>query len=219
LSRVGQHLTLQVIEIDRDRDRLILSERAALEDERREQIFATLKPGDVVTGRVSNLRRFGAFVDLGGYEGLVHISEMSWGRVNHPGDVVQPGDEVQVHVLDVNPQEQKIQLSLKQLQPDPWRDLTARYGVGQIVKGEITNVVAFGAFTRLEEGIEGLIHISELAEGNFLHPRNVVREGQSVSVKILSIDSNNRRIGLSLRKAKTAPPEYSDADRASLPAP
>ena len=218
LSRVGQHLTLQVIEIDRDRDRLILPERAALEDERRDQIFATLRPGDVVTGRVSNLRRFGAFVDLGGYEGLVHISEMSWGRVNHPGDVVQPGDEVQVHVLDVNPEERKIQLSLKQLQPDPWRDLATRYTVGQIVEGEITNVVAFGAFTRLEDGIEGLIHISELAEGNFLHPRNVVREGQSVSVKILSIDPGNRRIGLSLRRAKETYPEYSGADRTSMQA-
>ena len=217
-SRVGQRLTLQVIEIDRDRDRLILSERAAVEDERREQIFATLRPGDVVKGRVSNLRRFGAFVDLGGYEGLVHISEMSWGRVNHPGDVVQPGDEVQVQVLDINPEERKIQLSLKQLQPDPWRDLNTRYAVGQIVEGEITNVVAFGAFTRLEDGIEGLIHISELAEGNFLHPRNVVREGQAVSVKILTIDCNNRRIGLSLRKAKPAYPEYSVVGQTSMPA-
>lgn len=200
--RVGHVSRFVVIEIDREHRRLILSERAASESRNPEQILARLKPGDVVTGRVSNLRRFGAFVDLGGFEGLIHISEMSWGRVNHPGEVIQPGDEVQVYVLDVNMEERKVQLSLKRLQPDPWTNVLDRYQVGQRVRGEVTNVVSFGAFVRLEDGVEGLIHISELAEGNFLHPRNVVREGQWVEARVLNIDPTNRRIGLSLRQAR-----------------
>jgi small subunit ribosomal protein S1 len=200
--RLGEALKLQVIEIDRPQARLILSERIAREAERGESLFARIKAGDILTGRVSNLRRFGAFVDLGGYEGLIHISELSWGRVNYPGDVVRPGDTVQVYVLDVDPTERKIQLSLKHLQSDPWRDVAQRFRAGEIVRGEVTNVVSFGAFVRLDEGIEGLIHISELAEGTFLHPRNVLREGQHVDVKVLSVESDNRRIGLSLRQAR-----------------
>ena len=203
LARLGQQLKLQVIEIDRLRNRLILSERIACEEERSQDLFARLKVGEVVTGRVSNLRRFGAFVDLGGYEGLIHISELSWGRVNYPGDIVQPGAVVQVLVMDVNHAERKIQLSLKQLQPDPWREVARHYQVGQIVQGTITNVVSFGAFVRLEEGVEGLVHISELAEGTFLHPRNVVREDQRIDAKVLGIDAENRRIALSLRQMRT----------------
>ena len=167
-----------------------------------QDLFARLKVGEIVTGRVSNLRRFGAFVDLGGYEGLIHISELSWGRVNYPGDIVQPGAVVQVLVLDVNHAERKIQLSLKQLQPDPWQEVARHYQVGQIVQGTITNVVSFGAFVRLEEGVEGLVHISELAEGTFLHPRNVVREDQRIDAKVLGIDAENRRIALSLRQMR-----------------
>ena len=201
-SRLDQELKLQVIEIDRQQARLILSERIAREAERGESLFARIKTGDTLTGRVSNLRRFGAFVDLGGYEGLIHISELSWGRVNYPGDVVRPGDEVQVYVLDVDPAERKIQLSLKYLQSDPWRDVAQRFQSGEIVNGEVTNVVSFGAFVRLADGIEGLVHISELAEGTFLHPRNVLREGQHVDVKVLSVESDNRRIGLSLRQVR-----------------
>lgn len=200
--RLGQDLKLQVIEIDRPQARLILSERIAREAERGESLFARLRAGDILTGRVSNLRRFGAFVDLGGYEGLIHISELSWGRVNYPGDVVRPGDVVQVYVLDVDPQERKIQLSLKHMQSDPWRDVAQRFRAGEVVTGEVTNVVSFGAFVRLDDGIEGLIHISELAEGTFLHPRNVLREGQRVEVRVLSVESANRRIGLSLRQAR-----------------
>lgn len=198
--RLGEELKLRVIEIDRSQTRLILSERIAREAERGESLFARIKAGDVLTGRVSNLRRFGAFVDLGGYEGLIHISELSWGRVNYPGDVVRPGDVVQVYVLDVDPAERKIQLSLKHLQEDPWRQVAQRFHPGELVQGEVTNVVSFGAFVRLDEGIEGLIHISELAEGTFLHPRNVLREGQIVDVRVLSVESANRRIGLSLRQ-------------------
>lgn len=215
LHRVGRPARCVVIEVDRSRNRLILSERAALEHGDQDRVIAGLKAGNIVNGRVSNLRRFGAFVDLGGFEGLIHISEMSWGRVNHPGDVVQPGDEVQVCVLDVNPEERKVQLSLKRLQPDPWREVEGRYVVGELVEGEVTNVVSFGAFVRLEEGVEGLIHISELAEGNFLHPRNVVREREWVSARILNIDPTNRRIGLSLRQANQAQPRRDGRENAT----
>lgn len=202
--RIGEELKLQVIEIDRPRSRLVLSERVACVEERSEGLFARLRVGDVVRGTVSNLRRFGAFVDLGGYEGLLHISELSWGRVNDPGDVVHVGQEIQVYVLDINYDERKIQLSLKHLQSDPWQGVSERYTVGDFAWGEVTNVVNFGAFTRLEEGVEGLIHISELAEGTFLHPRNVVNEGQRVYVRVLAVDPANRRIGLSLRQARDA---------------
>lgn len=202
--RLNEELKLVVIEIDRPQARLILSERIAREAERGESLFARIKAGDILTGRVSNLRRFGAFVDLGGYEGLIHISELSWGRVNYPGDVVRPGDVVQVYVLDVDPAERKIQLSLKYLQSDPWRDVAQRFRAGETVEGEVTNVVSFGAFVRLDDGIEGLIHISELAEGTFLHPRNVLREGQRVEVRILGVEPANRRIGLSLRQVRSA---------------
>ena len=201
-KRIGEELKLQVIEIDRPRSRLVLSERVACVEERSEGLFARLRVGDVVRGQVSNLRRFGAFVDLGGYEGLLHISELSWGRVNDPGDVVSVGQEVQVYVLDINYEERKIQLSLKHLQSDPWQGVSQRYTIGDFVWGEVTNVVNFGAFTRLEDGVECLIHISELAEGTFLHPRNVVNEGQRVYVRVLAVDPRNRRIGLSLRQAR-----------------
>ncbi|MEZ4768705.1 MAG: S1 RNA-binding domain-containing protein [Caldilineales bacterium] len=202
--RIGEELKLQVIEIDRPRSRLVLSERVACVEERSESLFARLRVGDIVRGQVSNLRRFGAFVDLGGYEGLLHISELSWGRVNDPGDVVHVGQEIEVYVLDINHEERKIQLSLKHLQSDPWQGVSQRYTVGDLVTGEVTNVVNFGAFTRLEDGVEGLIHISELAEGTFLHPRNVVSEGQQVRVRVLAVDPVHRRIGLSLRQARDA---------------
>lgn len=206
MERVGQQLRLRVIEIEPADNRLILSERAARFNEESDQVFERLRSGDVVKGRVSNLCRFGAFVDLGGFEGLIHISQLSWGRVGHPAEVVRPGDEVEVYVLDVNRKERRIQLSLKRLQPDPWQDVAERYAPGDLVRGEVTNVVGFGAFVRLEPGIEGLIHVSELAEGNFLHPRNVVCEGQWIEARVLSVDPEKRRIGLSLRQAGHARP-------------
>lgn len=205
ISRLNQTLKLRVVELDRARNKLILSERAAVQEATPETLLNRLRPGDIVRGQVSNLCRFGAFVDLGGFEGLVHISELSWGRVNQPSDVVRVGDEVQLHVVEVNREERKIQLSLKRLQPDPWKKVVEHYKVGQLAYGEVTNVVSFGAFTRLEEGVEGLIHISELAEGNFLHPRNVVKEGDWVEVRVLNIDPINRRIGLSLRHTHQHP--------------
>jgi small subunit ribosomal protein S1 len=152
-----------------------------------------------VSGLVTNICDFGAFVDLGGVEGLVHISELSWGRVEHPGEVLRKGQHINAYVMSVDKEAGRIALSLKRLLPDPWVTVEERYRIGQQVVGEVTSVVDFGAFASLEEGLEGLIHISELAEGHFLHPRNVVREGEQVKVQILNIDSDARRIGLSLR--------------------
>jgi small subunit ribosomal protein S1 len=198
--RVGEKLCLRMIEIDRNRNRLIFSERAAFHGEQASVTLQSLTDGDRCAGRVTSLCGFGAFVDLGGVEGLIHISELSWGRVNHPSDVVRPGDRVEVYVLGVEPDQHRVALSLKRLKPDPWTLVDDRYEVGQLIEAEITNVVSFGAFARVDEGLEGLIHISELAEGNFLHPRNVVKEGERVVACILNIDSVNHRLGLSLRQ-------------------
>jgi small subunit ribosomal protein S1 len=200
MSWVGQKLNLRVIELNSEQNRLILSERAArVEAGERADILRRLKPNDTAYGTVTNLCDFGAFVDLGGLEGLIHISELSWGRVGHPADILQRGQTVQVYVLDIDREAGRIALSLKRLHPDPWATVTERYQIGETVEGTITNVVDFGAFACIEEGLEGLIHVSELAEGHFLHPRNVVNEGQKVVARVLSIDSRARRLGLSLR--------------------
>lgn len=197
---VGTKLRLRVIELNPDKNRLILSERAAqaLPGERA-NLLNRLKSGDIVSGSITNLCDFGAFVDLGGLEGLIHISELSWGRVGHPEHLLKRGQYLEAFVLEVDPQAARIALSLKRLRPDPWKSVEMRYKVGEIVEGMITNVVDFGAFACVEEGLEGLIHVSELAEGHFLHPRNVVKEGQLVRARILSIDGEARRLGLSLR--------------------
>ena len=197
---VSRNLNLRIIELEENLDRLILSERAAqAAPGQRAEVLETLEKGSVCKGTVTNLCDFGAFVDLGGVEGLIHISELSWGRVGHPRDVLDSGREVEVYIMAVEPDEGRIALSLKRLQPDPWETVEKRYHVGQVVQGVITNVVDFGAFACIEDGLEGLIHISELAEGQFLHPRNVVSEGERVSARILNIDGPARRLGLSLR--------------------
>jgi small subunit ribosomal protein S1 len=201
-ARVGQTLRLRVIEVDPQRQRLVFSERAThSEEQRRKALLERLQPGNVCTGRVTNICSFGAFVDLGGLEGLIHISELSWSRVNHPAQLLRPGQEVQVSVLNVDRERGRVGLSLKRVQPDPWRTIEERYRVGQMVQGVITNIVEFGAFAQVEEGVEGLIHLSELAEGQFLHPRNVVREGMTVRLRVISVDAARRRLGLSLRQA------------------
>jgi small subunit ribosomal protein S1 len=199
-DRVGQRLMLRVIELNPQHNRLILSERAAqVEPGERAGLLARLKRGSIVNGVVTNICDFGAFIDLGGVEGLIHISELSWGRVGHPSDLLTRGQNTDVYVLEVSPQAGRVALSLKRLHPDPWESVHLRYRVGEIVEGLVTNVVDFGAFARIEEGLEGLIHVSELAEGHFLHPRNVIAEGQTIRAKILSIDGRSRRLGLSLR--------------------
>lgn len=198
---VGQSIRLRIIELERGQSRLILSERAAaVPPGTRDGILKHLKVGDSCTGYVTNLCHFGVFVDLGGVEGLIHISELSWGRVRHPADLLERGQQIKVRVLDITPDEGRIALSLKRLQADPWKTVESRYEVGQHVEGIVTHVVDFGAFVCVEEGLEGLIHISELAEGHFLHPYNVVREGEHVRAKILHIDGKGRRLGLSLRR-------------------
>jgi small subunit ribosomal protein S1 len=199
--RVGQSIRVRVIELNRAQNRLILSERAAqVQPGTRASVLQTIKPGDICRGQVTNLCDFGVFVDLGGLEGLIHISELSWGRVGHPGDLLKRGDQIDVYVLSVDVAQERVALSLKRLRPDPWQTVEERYQVGQMVEGVITNVVDFGAFVCIEEGLEGLIHVSELAEGHFLHPRNVVREGDTVRARIINIDGRGRRLGLSLRR-------------------
>lgn len=200
VNRVGDMLALRVIELDKEKNRLIFSERAAqVAAGTRDHILEMLSPGDIVQGTVTNLCDFGAFIDLGGVEGLIHISELSWGRVGHPADILTRQQEIDVYVIEVDPSDTRIALSLKRLTPDPWETVDTRYEVGEVVEGKITNVVDFGAFACIEEGLEGLIHFSELAEGHFLHPRNVVQEGETVQARILSIDGKARRLGLSLR--------------------
>ncbi|HRQ41944.1 MAG TPA: S1 RNA-binding domain-containing protein [Chloroflexota bacterium] len=196
----NKSLRLKIIEINDEQNRLILSERAALvKADEREQVFKNMAPGRRVQGEVTNLTDFGAFVDLGGVEGLIHISELSWSRVTHPSDVVQPGQHVTVRVLSVDPGNGRIALSLKRLKSDPWQTVDQRFQPGQIIEGVVSKVVNFGAFVQIEDELEGLIHISELAEGAFLHPRNVVRRGQTVRARILYVDGDAKRLALSLR--------------------
>jgi small subunit ribosomal protein S1 len=202
---VGSNLSLKVIEINRHRNRLILSERQALQEQReaqKEKLIAELQVGQVREGSVTSVCDFGAFVDIGGADGLIHLSELSWRRVNHPSEVLKVGEKVEVFVLDIDNDAKKIALSLKRTKPEPWTTLAERYKVGQEVTGTITQLTSFGAFARIEDGIEGLIHVSELAEGHVAHPRNVVKEGDVLTLQIIRIDSARRRIGLSLRRAQ-----------------
>ncbi|HEY74933.1 MAG TPA: S1 RNA-binding domain-containing protein [Thermoflexia bacterium] len=199
-ARLGKTLRLRVIEVDPERSRLVLSERATRADEaKRQSLINQLRPGSVRKGRVTNLCSFGAFVDLGGVEGLVHVSEISWGRVDHPADLLQPGQEVEVFVLNVDQERGRIGLSIKRTRPDPWQTVDDRYHVGQIVEGTITNVVDFGAFVQVEEGVEGLIHVSEMREEEFLDPHVVVREGQQVRARVIEVNGAQHRLRLSLR--------------------
>jgi small subunit ribosomal protein S1 len=202
-QHIGRRLSTRVIELDPARDRIVLSERAVTEEPNTEppSLLREIRPGEVRHGRVTNLTAFGAFVDLGGYEGLVHVSEISWSRVGHPRDVLSIGQPVQVYVMSVDPEEGRVALSLKRTKPDPWHGIEKRYRVGQIVQGVVTNVVDFGVFVKVEEDLEGLIHVSELAEGNFLHPRNILREGDMVSGRVIGVDGSLHRLALSLRNA------------------
>jgi small subunit ribosomal protein S1 len=197
---VGQNLDVKIIEVNPRLNRLILSERAAQVDSgQRELVLASIQPGDTVTGTVTNLTDFGAFVDLGGVEGLIHISELSWSRVIHPSKILQPDETVEVLVLDIDQEKERVALSLKQLYPNPWLTAEDRYYQGQIVEGTVSNIVNYGAFVLLERELEGLIHISELAEGDFLHPRNVVNIGEHVRAKVLYVDAKSKRLALTLR--------------------
>ena len=203
---VGRKLRLKIIEVDRAKNRLILSETSASRgwrSEQKERLLSELQKGEVRHGRVSGLADFGAFVDLGGADGLIHLSELSWQPVGHPGDVVKVGDEVDVYVMDVDKEKRRIALSLKRMQPEPWDQVANTYQVGQLVQATITKLTTFGAFARLDDGIEGLVHISELSDERIAHPKNVVSVGDVVSVRIVRIEPERRRLGLSLKQAQT----------------
>jgi small subunit ribosomal protein S1 len=205
---IGSTLPLKVIEINRHRNRLILSERQAIQERRdvmKERLIEELNEGEVRKGRVSSICDFGAFVDIGGADGLVHLSELSWSRVRHPSELLKIGEEVDVYVLGINSQEKKIALSIKRTQAEPWSRVASSYEVGKLVRGTVTQLANFGAFARIEDGIEGLIHVSELADERIQHPKQVVSEGQELLLRIIRIDPQRRRMGLSLRRALDTP--------------
>ncbi len=208
---VGRHLQLEIIELNRNRNRLILSERVAAQkvrQQRKDELMNELQVGQVRRGKVSNLCNFGAFVDLGGADGLIHISQLSWGHLNHPNQVLKVGDEVDVYVLGIDPVKKKIALSLKRAQADPWDSVDERYQVGQTVPGTVTKITSFGAFARVEDGIEGLAHVSELASRHIANPKEVVQEGEPYEFKIIHIDGRKRRLGLSLRAMEEGGGDY-----------
>jgi small subunit ribosomal protein S1 len=210
---VGTPIHVKVIEINRKRKRLILSERAAMRawrEVQKERLLSELRVGEVRQGVVSSLADFGAFVDLGGADGLVHLSELSWNRAAKPRDVLQRGQEVEVYILNVDQAKKRIALSLKRLEPEPWTTVESRYYVGQLVEGTITRLTNFGAFALVNSEIEGLIHISELAPGRINHPQEVVSEGERHVMRIIRIDPKRRRMGLSL--SRVADPAYADLD-------
>ncbi len=201
---LGEKLECRIIEMDRNRNNVVLSRRVVLEEDRkqeRQEILSKLVKGMILPGTVSSIVDFGAFVDLGGIDGLVHISELSWSHVNHPSEVVSVGDKVEVQVLDVDLERERISLGLKQTQEDPWKQLVQGFEVGQIVTGKVTKLVPFGAFVEIGEGVEGLVHISEMARGHVEKAEDVVAVGQEVQVKVMEIDTERRRISLSIRAA------------------
>ncbi len=210
---IGKELTLKVLEVNRSRNRAILSERQAIQDQRevrKAKLIEELTEGEVRRGKVTGISSFGAFVDLGGADGLVHISELSWTPVGSPEEVVKVGDELDVYVLRVDAENKKIALSLKRLQREPWETVTERFQVGDVVDATVTKLTDFGAFARVEGSVEGLIHISELASRMVNHPRDVVKEGDAVRLKVLRIEPERRRLGLSLRQAMEEEQGYVD---------
>src|SRR5690625_53566 len=213
---VGQELEAKIIELDKNRNNVVLSRRAWLEQtqsETRSNFLQALQKSQVRTGTVSSIVNFGAFVDLGGVDGLVHVSELSWKHIDHPSEVVEVGQEVTVEVLDVDMERERVSLSLKATQEDPWQQFARTHQIGQVVPGKVTKLVPFGAFVRVEEGIEGLVHISELAERHVEVPEQVVQVGTEIFVKIIDIDLDRRRISLSLKQANEAvSPDQVDFD-------
>jgi small subunit ribosomal protein S1 len=202
---MDQELECKVIELNRSRNNVVLSRRAVLEEERkevREQILGRLEPGQVVEGKISNIVDFGAFVDLDGIDGLIHISELSWSHVNHPSEVVAIGDTVRIKVLDIDRDRQRISLGLKQTQEDPWQRVISTHRSGDVLEGSVTKVVAFGAFVEILPGVEGLVHISELADHHVENPSEVVEPGTTLNVKILEIDEERRRLSLSIKRVE-----------------
>lgn len=210
---VGEPIQVRVIEVDRERRRLILSERSALQETRetlKDRLLDELEEGAVRTGRVTSLADFGAFVNIDGADGLVHLSEITWERIQHPNEVLKVGQEVKVKVISMDRERKRIGLSIRQLLPDPWLKKIEGIKEGQLVEGTITHLTKFGAFARISEDLEGLIHVSELSEQRVNHPKEVVKEGDVVTMRVIKIDPERRRIGLSLRKVDS--PAYADLD-------
>jgi small subunit ribosomal protein S1 len=218
-SLIGQPMIVKVIEVDRQRNRLILSEQAAsreIRQAKKSELLASLQEGNIYEGQVVNLADFGAFVDIGGVEGLVHLSELSWKRVQTPSDLLKKGDRVRVQVLTVDPERQRVALSMKRLEPDPWTRIEEISRPGQLIEAEITRLTKFGAFARLDDDyqLEGLIHISELSEDRIEQARDVVKPGDKITVRIIRLDPKQRQVGLSLRQV--ASDKFIEADLAML---
>ncbi len=214
---LGTKIETRVIELNRSRNNVVLSRRAVLEEERKEvrqQILDRLQPGLVVEGQISNIVDFGAFVDLDGIDGLIHISELSWSHVNHPSEILKIGDTVQVKVLDIDRDRQRISLGLKQTQEDPWQRIVDTYNVNDELEGKVTKVVTFGAFVEILDGVEGLVHISELAPHHVENPREIVHPEDHIRVKILEIDSERRRLSLSAKRVEDQilPPKRAEGE-------
>lgn len=210
---VGQPISVRIIEVDRERRRLILSERAASTESRasmKDRVIGELEEGQTYSGRVTSLADFGAFVNINGADGLVHLSELSWDHVAHPKEILEVGQEVKVKVINIDREKKRIGLSIRALQEDPWKNRMSKFSVGQLVEGVITRLTKFGAFARLEGDIEGLIHISELSENRVEHPKEVLKEGEVKTLRIIRIDTDQHRIGLSLRKVDSA--AFADKD-------
>jgi small subunit ribosomal protein S1 len=211
---VNSELPLKIVEINRSRNRLILSERQATNETRearRDELLATLREGMQRSGVVSSVCDFGAFIDIGGADGLVHLSEISWSRVKHPSEALRSGERVDVVVLSIDHDRKRIALSIKRTQTEPWAKIAERYALGQIVSGTVTQLAAFGAFARIEDGVEGLIHISELGDERISHPRELVTEGQEITARIIRIDPARKRIGLTLRLHQALPDDAAQA--------
>ena len=215
----GEAIVVRVIEVDKERRRLILSERAASNESRqavKERVIADLAVGESYSGRVTSLANFGAFVNIQGADGLVHLSEISWERVKHPSEVLTVGQEVEVRIISIDEEKNRIGLSLRQLQDDPWKSRIEKFQVGQLIEGKITRLTKFGAFARIGDDIEGLIHVSEISDQRVEHPKEELNEGDVVNLRIIRIEADRRRIGLSMRKVDSA--AYVDKDMKALAA-
>ncbi|HWR64614.1 MAG TPA: S1 RNA-binding domain-containing protein [Bellilinea sp.] len=214
---IGEEIDVCVIEVDRERRRLILSERQASTETResiKERVIDELTEGEIRSGRVTSLAEFGAFVNISGADGLVHLSEISWDRIQHPSEVLKVGQDVKVKVISIDRDKKRIGLSIRQLLEDPWGHKAAKYQVGQLIEGTITRLTKFGAFARIEDDIEGLIHISEIHDKRIEHPKEVLKEGDVVTLRVIKVDPDNHRIGLSLRRVESM--AYADMDWESL---
>jgi small subunit ribosomal protein S1 len=213
---VGQKANVRILEMDRRRSKIILSRKAVImveKEQKKKELLATLEKGQIVKGQVKQITNFGAFVDIGGIDGLIHISELSWGRVKHPSDVLSIGEEVEVEVLDFEESSERISLSLKSTQPEPWKVAGEKYQVGEVIEGEVVRLVDFGAFVEIEPGLDGLVHISQISEAHVAKPSDVLQKGQKVQVKILDINVTDQRMSLSMAAIEKDKKEAEEAEQ------